>query len=1132
MTDLIRWKHIKKLFDQALPLTKAERELYLKASCGSDSELRAELDSLLSAFDVNTEFMETPALVEVADLLNADFWDPHLGRQIGRYQITRRLGEGGMGVVYEGKRIDGHFEQRVAIKLVKRGMDSDHMLRRFRNERQILAGLAHPNIAKLLDGGMTEDGLPYFVMEFIGGQLIDSYCRSQGFNTAKCVELVHQVCGAVGYAHTQHIIHRDIKPSNIIVDSQGIPKLLDFGIAKLMSAESGEVSQRTVTELRIITPDYASPEQVRGEPATERSDIYSLGVVLSELVTGQRFTAPLDPGSTPPKLPRDLQLILGRATHQDMNRRYASMAEFNADLERFLLGQSVAARPDSIFYRTVRTVRQHSKIAWALSLVVVAILAALASWLAQRAPSIASGARPSIAVIEFQNITGAPSAAWFSTALTEMLNAELSAGEKLRIIPGDSVARMQSDIGLQPAGSYSLSTMRRIAANIHPDYLIAGSYLATGDKTDMLVRVDLRLQDIRNAESLLTWTDTGTPAELPAMATRAGAKLRQILGVTVAPAPATKKATDVETTHLYSEGLQLIRSFDLLGARTRLEQAVAKDPADPMSHSALAIALGQLGYEDRAADEAKRALDLSSGLSKHERLEVEANYHNMRRDWAHAAATFQTLWTQFPDNLDYGLGLAAAQTKGGNVPAARQTIAQIRRNPLASLDPRIDLADALTADTVGESQQELELAERAAAKARQAGARMTLAECFYYEAWAKWLLGDLKGAEQRYSDAINIFSEVGNQRRVIDMESGLSAVLLDEGKTAESAQLLETALPIARKLGDRALEGVVNNNLARCWEETGQLKKALAAYEQSAAIDRELNDKPNLAIGLVNVGGVLNEQGEFASARRRTLEALEIARSVGRKSTIAIALSNLGEASHATGDLAQAAQFQAEALVRAREIGRKTSIASALRGQADILRSQAKWTEAEAKYQEASRAASDANAPGRLAEIRLAHAQLLTDEHQFESASRLARQALAEYQIEKSGEGLALAEAVLSQLAAFQHKAAEAAPLAAAARQHLAESENIATRVEVEKAQALATFARKEQASALRTLLALAVKVQAKGLQESAWDLKLLAAEIQSTEQSRRHAAEIKRNASAKGIFRIAQLKPRLNVEF
>jgi len=388
-------------------------------------------------------------------------------------------------------------------------------------------------------------------------------------------------------------------------------------------------------------------------------------------------------------------------------------------------------------------------------------------------------------------------------------------------------------------------------------------------------------------------------------------------------------------------------------ARTRLEQAVAKNPVDPMSHAALAVALGQLGYEDRAADEAKRALDLSSGLPKHQRLEVEARYYNLRRDWSHAAATFKTLWTAFPDNLDYGLGLAAAQTKGGEVAAARQTIAQIRRNPLASLDPRIDLADALTADTVGESRQELALAEGAAAKARQVGARMTLAECLYYQAWAKWLLGDLKGAEQAYSEATTIFGEVGNQRRVVDMESGLSAVLLDEGKTSESAQLLETALPIARKLGDRALEGAVNNNLARCWEETGRLKKALAAYEQSVAIDRELNDKPNLAIGLVNVGGVLNDMAEFATARQRTSESLDMARSVGRKSTIVIALSNLADASQATGELAEATNFQAEALALAREIGRKTSIASALRGQAAILRSQAKWTEAESKYLEA-----------------------------------------------------------------------------------------------------------------------------------------------------------------------------------
>jgi eukaryotic-like serine/threonine-protein kinase len=651
MIDVTRWTQIKLIFDRAVQLPRAERDEYLRHSCGSDADLRRELDSLLATYDADTGVLDTPALTGAADLIEANIPDAELGREVGPYLVTRRVGEGGMGVVYEATRVLGEPGQRVAIKLVRRGMDSEYILGRFRKERQILASLAHPNIAKLLDGGITGDGLPYFVMEFIEGELIDDYCRSHSLDLARRVGLVRQVCRALEYAHSRHVIHRDIKPGNILVDPHGNPKLLDFGIAKLIATESGEMSQRTATELRIITPDYASPEQIRGEPATERSDVYALGVVLCEIVSGNRAST-LAKAPLRQPLPRDLHLIVRKATHEDAGRRYSGMREFAADLDRFLAGESVSAKGDSILYRVSRTIRRPSKLAWAASLVAAALSAAFLSWFVQRGSGFISGSRRAVAVLDFQNVTGAPGTAWFSTALTEMLNAELSAGEKIRIIPGDSVARMKADVGLRPAGGYSTELLHRIGANLHPDYIVAGSYLATGDKSDLLVRVDLRLQDVRTGYSLITWSDTGTPAEFPAIATRAGAKLRQALGITAKPAALARDFSNTETARLYAEGLDRIRSFDLLGARALFERAIADDPSDPLSHAALASALAQLGYEGRAADEAKRAMDLSSGLSHQQSLEVEARYYTLRRDWSNAAATYKTLWTQFPDNLD------------------------------------------------------------------------------------------------------------------------------------------------------------------------------------------------------------------------------------------------------------------------------------------------------------------------------------------------------------------------------------------------------------------------------------------------------------------------------------------------
>ena len=209
------------------------------------------------------------------------------GRTIGRYKLLERIGTGGMGDVYLAERADQQFEMRVAIKLIKRGMDTESVLRRFQHERQILASLEHPNIARLLDGGETEDGLPYFVMEYVKGERIDRYAEVKNLSLTERLELFRQVCGAVSYAHQHLVVHRDLKPSNILVTPEGVPKLLDFGIAKIIQADDGAEALATITLMPAMTPEYASPEQFDGAPATTLSDVYSLGAVLYELLSGQ-----------------------------------------------------------------------------------------------------------------------------------------------------------------------------------------------------------------------------------------------------------------------------------------------------------------------------------------------------------------------------------------------------------------------------------------------------------------------------------------------------------------------------------------------------------------------------------------------------------------------------------------------------------------------------------------------------------------------------------------------------------------------------------------------------------------------------------------------------------------------------
>src|SRR5690349_8062294 len=288
-----RWQKVEEIFQAAVELLPEERARYVAQVCANDTTLKRDVESLLSQHDSAGELLDQPFYGDTEFNVLESFVeeeDPMIGRRLGSYRIEKEIGRGGMGAVYEASRADNEFNKRAAIKLVKRGMDTDFILRRFRKERQILAALDHPHIAGLLDGGTTEDGLPYFVMEFIEGQPLYSYCDSNNLNITERLKLFRSICDAVHYAHQKQVVHRDIKPSNVLVTSEGVPKLLDFGIAKLLNPQlAGDITHDpTATAMRLMTPEYASPEQVQGAPTTPTTDVYSLGVLLYELLTGHR----------------------------------------------------------------------------------------------------------------------------------------------------------------------------------------------------------------------------------------------------------------------------------------------------------------------------------------------------------------------------------------------------------------------------------------------------------------------------------------------------------------------------------------------------------------------------------------------------------------------------------------------------------------------------------------------------------------------------------------------------------------------------------------------------------------------------------------------------------------------------
>jgi len=282
------WNTVKEVLQGALELDPGGRADYLDSACPKGDSLRAEIESLLRSHDEDGTFLEQPVEIIASDIPAGTAEDSLIGKRLGPYRVLEEIGHGGMGEVFRACRADDHFQKQVAIKLLRAGEAPLIVVSRFRNERQILASFDHPNIARLIDGGTTEKGVPYLVMELVEGQPIDDYCDAHKLSTTQRLKIFLDVCSAVQYAHQRLIVHRDLKPGNILVTKGGVPKLLDFGIAKILDpgAFTGGF-EHTQTFFRMLTPGYASPEQVRGEPITTVSDVYSLGVILYELLTGR-----------------------------------------------------------------------------------------------------------------------------------------------------------------------------------------------------------------------------------------------------------------------------------------------------------------------------------------------------------------------------------------------------------------------------------------------------------------------------------------------------------------------------------------------------------------------------------------------------------------------------------------------------------------------------------------------------------------------------------------------------------------------------------------------------------------------------------------------------------------------------
>ena len=783
------------------------------------------------------------------------------GQSVGRFELLRELGHGGFGVVYEAR--DRELGRKVALKMMASaaGREAEQALAPLlRREAATAARLNHPNIVTLHDLGMFE-GAPYLVLELLEGETLAQRLARGPLPPGEAARIAIEVARGLVHAHGVGVIHRDLKPSNVFLTRDGAVKVLDLGLARLAAAVE-TIRSTMVPEAALSgagTPAYMAPEQWRGEAGDERTDVFSLGVTMFEMiagrlpfdVAGKGKTALLDdtPAPAAPNAPPALATTLATALAKDPAQRFQT-----AD-------GMLAALLDAEGHAPGRARR------WLAAAAVLALIAG-GLYLARTGLKTPAGARlrKSVAVLGFKNLSGRSDAAWISTALGETLSTELALGDRLRTVPGEKVARAKNDLAVSDADGFELDTLSRLRRHLGTDYVVLGSYLPSGGT----LRVDVRLQDAQTGETVAQMAENGTENDLVNLVGRIGGRLRDKLGAGELSATETALVRQAlpgnpEAARLYSEGLDRARQFDFVAARALLERAAAAEPDSPLAPAALVDVYSGLGLDVQMRAAAKRAFELSSGLSREGRLAIEARYRRTVGETAKAIEIYKTLADFYPDNVEYGLKLGAAQVEAGRSQEAVALAARLRKLPRASDDPRIDL---LESNATPDMKRAIALAQDTAHKAEAQGARLLVAQAMQQEASALMWSGDFEHAIELAQRSRPIFEAAGNQYGVAQSLFPIAASLEQrDDDLPKTIEVFEQQLAIFRKSGMRAWQALKLGDIAFGQLSLGDTAAARKVLDEATAIAREIGDPQIEHRTRTIVGWMLFEQGDLEGAR-------------------------------------------------------------------------------------------------------------------------------------------------------------------------------------------------------------------------------------------------------------------------